>query len=69
LINASKLLRLIISDNGRGISHYGEDNLLDNLPGLGLLNMRERVTNLGGKFKIDSRKNEGVIIIIELEKV
>ena len=68
LINAENLLRLIISDNGRGISQNGDGNLLDNLPGLGLLNMRERVSNLGGRFKIDSRKDEGVAIIIELEK-
>lgn len=69
LINAENLLRLIISDNGSGIPQNGNGNLLDNLPGLGLLNMRERVSNLGGKFKIDSRENEGVIIIIELDKV
>jgi signal transduction histidine kinase len=69
LVNAENLLRLIISDNGKGISQNGDVNLLDNLPGLGLLNMRERINNLGGKFKIDSRKNEGVVIIIELEKV
>ena len=54
--------------NGRGISQNGSGNLLDNLPGLGLLNMRERVTNLGGQFKIDSKEDEGVIIIIELNK-
>jgi signal transduction histidine kinase len=69
LINAEKLLRLIISDNGRGISQNGSGNLLDNLPGLGLLNMRERISNLGGRFKIESKQNEGVIIIIELNKV
>jgi len=53
-------LKLIISDNGVGISK--EEN---KKPSLGLLNMEERSKSLLGIFEIDSIENEGTTIYLE----
>jgi PAS domain S-box-containing protein len=54
------LVCLEIADNGQGFD-------MDDLPdsgGMGLTNMRERVDRLNGKIEIQSRKNEGSVVII-----
>jgi len=59
---------LIISDNGKGIpQEYFESKDLRNF-GIGLFNMKERIENLEGKFKIDSSPGEGTIIMVKLPK-
>jgi signal transduction histidine kinase len=52
-------LALSIQDDGRGFSP-------DQVKGLGLLGIQERVTNLGGSCRIHSTPGSGTIISIEL---
>lgn len=56
------LISLKFDDNGRGfdteLSESGANE------GTGLLSMRERVTNLDGRFKIDSAINRGTSITV-----
>lgn len=49
---------ITVSDNGQG-------NQL-NSPGFGLLGMRERAENLGGKFEIESAQQGGVNVVVQL---
>ncbi|MBL4764103.1 MAG: sensor histidine kinase [Colwellia sp.] len=49
---------ITVSDNGQGKQL--------NSPGFGLLGMRERAENLGGKFKLESAPNGGVNVVVQL---
>lgn len=53
-------LHLCIEDNGVGF-----DSLESQPEADGLLNMRQRLTDVGGKFRIESRRGSGTIIRIE----
>jgi signal transduction histidine kinase len=69
LIFNDKDVCLIISDDGRGIpAEYFQSKDLRNF-GIGLFNMKERVENLKGSFKINSFPDEGTSIIIQLPKL
>ena len=57
----SKLL-LIIQDDGLGFESQEQR-------GLGLLGMAERVTHLGGSFRVDSKRGHGTLLSIELPLV
>jgi len=61
LINNKEKIRLLISDDGVGIFNSHRN-------GLGLINMKERVENYNGKFKIDSSQERGTLIIVEIPK-
>ncbi|MFO7447792.1 MAG: histidine kinase [Ignavibacteriaceae bacterium] len=64
LVRTPDKVRVIISDDGIG---FEPDNYKSpENGGYGLLNMRERVSNLNGVFKIDSSKNNGTVIITEI---
>jgi signal transduction histidine kinase/ligand-binding sensor domain-containing protein len=61
-INAtSEGLRIVIEDNGGGFERVPEDALAD-----GLRNMRQRMNELGGECRIQSRVGAGTEIIVEL---
>lgn len=65
LIYSGDTLRVIISDDGKGFDvektiASGENR------GFGLLNMSERIENIGGSIKFNSAENEGTIIFIEV---
>ncbi|MCL5027835.1 MAG: sensor histidine kinase [Bacteroidetes bacterium] len=64
LIHSEQKIRLMISDDGKGIN---KKNIKNNR-GLGLVNMRERIENLKGNFKIDSSPNRGTLLIFEIPK-
>lgn len=49
---------ITVSDNGQGKQL--------NPPGFGLLGMRERAENLGGKFEFESVLNSGVNVVVQL---
>ncbi|MGI9333636.1 MAG: sensor histidine kinase, partial [Gammaproteobacteria bacterium] len=53
-------LRLEISDNGRG---FQVPEQMDNMPGLGLVNMHQRAALSGGELSIDSGQNSGTSLI------
>lgn len=57
----NNLLHLAIGDNGRGFSSPKEDALAD-----GLRNMRQRVTDLGGRCDIESAPGTGTNVRVEL---
>lgn len=68
LINKTEQLELIISDDGKGIPQkYFESKDLKNF-GIGLFNMKERLSNLNGTIKINSAPMEGTNIIIKVPK-
>jgi len=54
-------LKIVISDNGRGFSAAPEDALAD-----GLRNMRQRMSDIGGRCDIESRVGAGTEIMLEL---
>jgi len=60
------LLRLTISDNGKGI----DMEQVKNLRGLGLIGMRERVETINGHFDIESAPGKGfsIKIMVPLQK-
>ncbi len=64
LINTDNILRLMISDDGRGFAE--KDKI--NSRGIGLMNMRERVENMKGSFKIDSDIGKGTLLVFEIPK-
>jgi signal transduction histidine kinase/ligand-binding sensor domain-containing protein len=53
-------LRIVIEDNGCGFARAPEDGLAD-----GLRNMRQRMNELGGQCRIQSRPDAGTHIIVE----
>jgi signal transduction histidine kinase len=54
-------LRIVIEDNGSGFARAPEDALAD-----GLRNMHQRMQELGGRCRIQSRVGAGTEIIVEL---
>ena len=56
-------LLLVIKDDGRGISENVRRD------GIGLLSMRERASELGGSFSIDSTEGRGVTIVVRIPRV
>jgi signal transduction histidine kinase len=52
---------LVVEDDGRGFDPESERN-----GGLGLDGMRERVHLLDGTFKLESRKNAGTTLVVEV---
>ncbi|WP_028294082.1 cache domain-containing protein [Oceanobacter kriegii] len=58
---STQKLTLLMGDNGRGFTVNAEDN-----SGIGLMNMRERVELLGGKFSVRSNSSKGTLIKAEL---
>ena len=62
LIFAKEHLKVMISDNGTG---FNTDEITS-MKGYGLMNMRERITNLNGKMQISSCLDEGTLLIFEI---
>jgi signal transduction histidine kinase len=57
------MLRVVIEDNGRGFEKNSDDPWAD-----GLRNMRERVAEIGGQCRVESRVGAGTTITIELPR-
>lgn len=64
LIYLANITRLVISDDGIGFLVNELQNKATS--GLGLVNMRERVENLGGTLKIESTPNNGTMVLVEV---
>ncbi len=62
LIEHKKRLVLSVEDNGRG---FREDEI-QNKSGIGLKNTEKRIKSLNGKLMIDSEKEKGTAITVEL---
>ena len=54
-------LRIVIEDNGQGFESVPEDALAD-----GLRNMRQRMEEIGGSYRIQSQPGKGTEVIVEL---
>ncbi len=65
-IKTNKIVRLIISDNGKGFNPEIVLKKSGMNGGMGLLNIKERVESFGGNLKIDSQSNQGTVLIIEI---
>jgi len=62
-----KFLKIIISDDGNGISIEEDlDEIKDDNSGFGLSFMKERIYLLSGKLSIDTQAGEGTKVIIEI---
>jgi signal transduction histidine kinase len=59
-VKHSDHLSFVFEDNGKGMS------LKQDIEGMGLKNIRERLEGLGGKFNIDSAPLRGTIVNIEI---
>jgi len=58
VIKLNNKVKISISDNGQGKE--------SNSTGFGLLGMRERAENLGGTFMLETEKNSGVSVVVQL---
>jgi PAS domain S-box-containing protein len=58
------ILRLTITDNGKGIEEEARGRLLS----VGLIGMRERMAELGGMFSIHGTPGEGTVVEVVLPK-
>ncbi len=64
LVNDNSFIRIMISDDGIGF----QDDNLDATTHFGLMNMKERVENLRGNFKVESSINNGCLLVAEIPK-
>ena len=56
-----RALEIVIEDNGRGFENTPDDALAD-----GLRNMRQRMAEIGGSFRVESRPGSGTKIFLRL---
>lgn len=63
----SKKLILVISDNGKGF-RFSYDNYSMHRNGIGLKNIQNRATLLGGKLSVFSQVGNGTQVIVEISK-
>ena len=59
-------LRLVIEDNGKGITIHPHIVRMTGKGGMGLVGMRERAASFGGTFTLDSTPNNGTMIVVEI---
>lgn len=65
LICDNQNIRLLISDDGTGFNEQNY-NISNFNTGFGLKNIKERIENFGGTFNIETTRNEGTLLLIEL---
>lgn len=58
-------LNLTVSDDGKGLDVSILDNVDPDKQGFGLFSIRQRLTNLGGSFNIESEKRKGTKVILQ----
>src|SRR5258708_37161953 len=67
-----RILQIIINDNGRGFDVPAEDSAMPaeisgtSRMGNGLVNMRQRLADVGGQCSIQSRVNEGTSVTLRM---
>jgi len=59
-------LLVTIEDDGKGMAPMGGRGDSNELPGIGLVGVRERVTRLGGQLQLETRAGKGTRLTIEL---
>ncbi len=63
---ATKTVRLIVTDNGRGLDQAPAKSLFEQPSGIGLLGMRERLELLGGWLDLESAPSGGLRLVANL---
>jgi signal transduction histidine kinase len=63
---AGEAVRLIVKDNGCGMTNDPAKDSKNNSGGFGLFSIRERIVNIGGTVVIDSEKDKGTTITLTL---
>jgi PAS domain S-box-containing protein len=66
IIRHSNGIRLVIEDNGKGLTTQPGLLRATGKGGMGLAGMRERASSFGGKLTIDSTPNNGTLIAVEV---
>jgi hypothetical protein len=66
IIRSSTGIRLVIEDNGKGLTTQPGLIRATGKGGMGLPGMRERASSFGGAFTIDSTPNNGTLIAVEV---
>lgn len=69
LIGHSEGIRLIIEDNGKGISRKPDIVRVTGKGGMGLVSMRERAASFGGILTVDSTPKSGTFITVEIPQI
>jgi signal transduction histidine kinase len=59
-------IRLVIEDNGKGITEKPDIVRATGKGGMGLVSMRERAASFGGILTIDSTPKNGTFITVEI---
>jgi signal transduction histidine kinase len=59
-------IRLVIEDNGKGMSKVFSGVRATDKGGMGLVSMRERANSLGGVLTIDSSIKSGTLITVQI---
>ena len=54
-------MMIVITDNGRGVSEG-----LSDPTGVGMLNMKQRLETIGGKFDLESSPSSGTTVTMRL---
>jgi signal transduction histidine kinase/ligand-binding sensor domain-containing protein len=57
----AQALEIVVEDNGRGFKNAPDDALAD-----GLRNMKQRMADIGGTFRVDSQPGTGTKIVLHL---
>jgi|GEM_PF-1584653 len=63
---AAATLTISIEDDGVGMDNEEIDQSLLSGRGFGLISIKERITYLGGEFKIDSQSNHGTVVTLQI---
>ena len=66
LTGTKSFLRVIIKDNGKGFVSPQRSAAKTKIAGMGLLNMRERISSVGGKFEVESAPAKGSVIRVQV---
>ena len=69
VIFTSSATKIVISDNGIGFKVPSEINALASYGKLGLVGMNERAYLIGGTLSIDSKKDKGTIITVQVPRL
>jgi signal transduction histidine kinase len=62
----NKIVILNYKDDGKGIEHINEK--IGSSSGMGISNIQSRVKSVDGNFHFDSKKNEGIEVVITIKK-